>query len=142
MSMKASLNSTGESRVKNGNLFRRSMRLAADAGLGTCVSQANQEKRGRSTMINRQLMLTVLFALLAMGLVFPVAMYAQDEQLVITAIEIRGNDTVSDQDILTVMKGRAGSVFSLNTLSADIAAIEALGWFATEPEHILEPFES
>jgi outer membrane protein insertion porin family len=64
-----------------------------------------------------------------------------EENLMISAIEIRGNELIPDQDILAVMKGRAGSAFSLNQLSADLAAIEALGWFAAEPEHTLEPFE-
>jgi outer membrane protein insertion porin family len=66
---------------------------------------------------------------------------SMEEQLLIKAIEFRGNVMVPDKDILSVMKGRAGDVFSLNTLSADVAAIDALGWFSAEPEHLLEPFE-
>ena len=66
---------------------------------------------------------------------------APEENLMITAIEIRGNKLIADQDILGAMKGRAGDIFSLNTLSADLAAIEALGWFAAQPQHTLEPFE-
>ena len=66
---------------------------------------------------------------------------SKEEQLLISAIELRGNKNIPDQVILDAMQGRAGSVFSLNTLSADLAAIEALGWFASEPEHLLEPFE-
>jgi len=76
------------------------------------------------------------------GLVIPGTAFAQDdEQLIIKAIEIRGNEVIPDQEILAVMQGRAGDNFSLNTLSADLAAIENLGWFTTEPEHILEPFD-
>ena len=91
-------------------------------------------------MLNR---LTILFQLLflVVGLLLPISADAQEEQLIITAIEIRGNEVIPDQDILAVMKGRAGDTFSLNMLSADLAAIEALGWFAAEPDHILEPFE-
>ncbi len=74
------------------------------------------------------------------SLAFPA--FAQDEDLMITAIEIRGNEQIPDQEILIVMQGRAGDVFSLNTLSADLAAIESLGWFLAEPEHILEPFNN
>jgi outer membrane protein insertion porin family len=80
--------------------------------------------------------------MIAGSMAFPVVASAQeDEQLVIRAIEIRGNEVIPDQEILSVMQGRAGEVFSLNTLSTDLAAIEAMGWFATEPEHILEPWE-
>jgi outer membrane protein insertion porin family len=73
-------------------------------------------------------------------LLMPLAAVAQEEQLTISAIEIRGNEYITDEEILGVMQGRAGEVFSLNTLSEDIGRIENLGWFATEPEHILEPF--
>jgi len=92
-------------------------------------------------MRNRIAILTVFMLLFALA-AFPGAAYAQDEQLQIKAIELRGNETVPDQEILAVMKGRAGEIFSLNTLSADLAAIEALGWFAATPEHILEPFDN
>jgi len=81
--------------------------------------------------------------LIGIGMVFPMSANAQDDdQLMIMAIEIRGNEVIPDQDILSVMEGRAGDVFSLNTLSNDLAAIENLGWFAAEPEHILEPFDT
>jgi outer membrane protein insertion porin family len=66
----------------------------------------------------------------------------QGTELMIKAIEIRGNDTIPDGDILVKMNGRAGDPFSLNTLSADLAAIEAMGWFAASPEHTLEPYDN
>ena len=93
-------------------------------------------------------MMNRLITLIAVTLIFTGAFfstgaaYAQDEQLMITAIEIRGNESVTDQEILAVMHGRAGDIFSLNTLSQDLSAIDDLGWFMAEPEHILEPFES
>lgn len=93
-------------------------------------------------MHSRKLIIPVTMILFAWGLVFPAMSFAQDDDLMITAIEIRGNEVVTDQEILSAMTGRAGTTFSLNTLSADLSAIEALGWFAAEPEHILEPFES
>ncbi|HDS29957.1 MAG TPA: hypothetical protein ENN67_02815, partial [Firmicutes bacterium] len=92
-------------------------------------------------MVMRISILHALFCALIGILLMPSTSMAQDEQLMITAIEIRGNDFVTDQEILSVMRGRAGEVFSLNTLSEDLGRIEALGWFAVEPEHILEPFE-
>jgi len=86
--------------------------------------------------------ISIAVALLMCTIALAAAAYGQEEEkLTITAIEIRGNEVIPDQEILGVMKGRAGEPFSMNTLSADLAAIEALGWFRAEPEHILEPFQ-
>jgi len=92
-------------------------------------------------MRNRIVLLS-LFVLVTSLVVFPHSVWAQDEQLLIKAIEIRGNDTTPDQVILAEMQGRAGDVFSQNTLSEDLARIEALGWFAAEPEYISETFDN
>jgi len=95
--------------------------------------------RGMRMRINFALITAAvaIFGLLA----FPLPSSAQDDELVINAIEIRGNEVIPDQEILAQMQGRAGDVFSLNKLSEDLAAIEGLGWFTAEPEHILEPYE-
>ncbi len=96
---------------------------------------------GASRMPNRPGLILVLATIIIGLLLCPNPIQAQDEQLTISAIEIRGNDFISDQEILSVMEGRAGDTFSLNTLSEDLGRISNLGWFTTEPEHILETFE-
>jgi len=96
---------------------------------------------GVEGMKNRLALFTFALLLAAGFAAFPARVAAQDEQLIIRAIEIRGNEVVADSDILDVMKGRAGDTFSLNQLSTDLAAIENMGWFRSAPEHVLEPFE-
>jgi outer membrane protein insertion porin family len=80
-------------------------------------------------------------------LTFPIGAFAQDEEetadtgLIIKAIEIRGNETVSDRDILSVMKGRAGEPFKAATLFDDLKAIEDMGYFRSAPTQIKEALE-
>jgi outer membrane protein insertion porin family len=97
---------------------------------------------GVEGIMNRLITLLLVTLIIAGAILAARPAFAEgEEQLMITAIELRGNESVTDQEILAVMQGRAGDIFSLNTLSLDLAAIEDLGWFASEPEHILEPFE-
>ena len=101
-----------------------------------------RKRTGEEGMAFRFVLTTTLLAVIIGFLTMPKAVLAQDDQLMIAAIEIRGNEYITDQEILSVMEGRAGDVFSLNTLSDDLARIEDLGWFSSEPAHILEPFDS
>lgn len=128
--------------AKNGNLHAK-FRLPMPISLHRNFSlSGRQMMNGVEGMKNR--IITIVLATLVFICAFvPYGpANAQDEELMITAIEIRGNERIPDQEILAVMQGRAGDKFSLNTLSLDLAAIEDLGWFIAEPEHILEPFES
>ncbi len=89
--------------------------------------------------------LTLIAAL--MILAFPASALAAGEAdssgtgLIIKAIEIRGNETVSDREILSVMKGRSGEPFSAAVLFDDLKAIEDLGYFRSTPTQIKEPLE-
>lgn len=91
----------------------------------------------------RAILFTVIYGLLINGIAFPMRVWAAEgeEQLRITAIEIRGNEKISDRDILSVMRGRAGEPFNLATLLSDLTSIENMGWFSATPEHALESFQ-
>ena len=91
---------------------------------------------------------TIAVIIAAAVLAVPTAAWAQDDGgessgggLIIKAIEIRGNEKISDRKILGVMKGRAGSEFSANVLFDDLNKIKEMGYFRATPTQIKEPLE-
>ena len=91
---------------------------------------------------------TIAVIIAAVVLAAPAAALAQDDDgessgggLIIKAIEIKGNENISDRDILGVMKGRAGSEFSANVLFDDLNRIKEMGYFHATPTQIKEPLE-
>ncbi len=93
--------------------------------------------------VSRVMMVILVICLL------PLAVYAQDETgeepenggLTIKAIEIRGNNLISDRDILARMKGRAGDKFSASILFDDLKSIEDMGYFRSTPTQLKEPLD-
>jgi outer membrane protein insertion porin family len=107
-----------------------------------------EARRGKEQMLRKRygtLVIITILIVATMSITTPAA--AQDENegtsrgLIIKAIEIRGNDIISDREILSVMKGRAGDEFSANILFDDLKAIEEMGYFRTTPTQLKEPLE-